>query len=119
MSEIFKISEAREESVIEPTDKENIEDREESFRRLDEDLKREFDQLEKDFRMYGLRKKDYKDDKGLTIPKPFKFLEREQKPHIRQRKLEEMVNQKRKEEEDALNFRFKANDVPLQIKTPM
>lgn len=116
----FWLSEAREESVLEPTDRQkNIEDREESFRQLDEELKREFEQLEKDFRLYGLRKKDYKDDKGLTIPKPFKFLERESKSNIRKRKLEEMINQKRKEEEDALNFRFKANDVPLQVKTPM
>lgn len=112
------VVEAKEDSLFEHEEQVNLE-HEESFRQLDENLKKEFEQLQNDFQMYGLSKKNYKDEKGLTIPKPFKFLEKEHKPKIRERKLEEMVSQKKKEEEDALNYRFKANDVPLQTKTPM
>ena len=81
----------------------------------------EYDQLQIDLRSYGVVKKNVKDEKGLTIPKPFKFYERENqaKVSIRQQKVEKMVEEKRKEEEDALKFQFRANPLPASVKIPM
>lgn len=62
-----------------------------------------------------------KDEKGLTIPKPFKFQAKaeEVKPTIRQQKVAQMVEEKRKEEADALTFQFRANPLPAYVKVPM
>ena len=72
-------------------------------------------------RAYGVVKKNIKDEKGLTIPKPFKFYDRDSqvKSNIRQQKVDKMVEEKKKEEEDALNFQFKANPLPASVKIPM
>ena len=59
-----------------------------------------------------------KDEKGLTIPKPFKFKNSEAKS-IRKQKVEKMVEEKSKEEEDALNFKFRANELPAYVRVPM
>lgn len=81
----------------------------------------EYEQLQVDLRAYGVVKKNMKDEKGLTIPKPFKFNDKDSqnKASIRQQKVEKMVEEKRKEEEDALNFQFRANPLPASVKIPM
>jgi hypothetical protein len=56
----------------------------------------------------------------ITVPKPFSFLYREDtKPKsIRQQKLEEMVEDKRKEEEFHLNYRPPVKEVPTEVLVP-
>jgi len=65
----------------------------------------------------------YKDPRGLkyTVPDPFEFDTREKvrAKSIRERKVEEMVQEKRDEEERILNHRFRANSVPGIVKTPL
>lgn len=57
----------------------------------------------------------------VTVPMPFDFAEREKelKMTIREKKTQNMINSIKKEEEDALNFKFKANPVPLETKIPL
>jgi len=90
---------------------------------LDAELRKEYEQLQVDLRAYGVTQKNMKNEKGLTIPKPFKFQkdkpQDEGKVPIRQAKVQKMVEEKSKEEEDALNFKFKANPLPAYVKVPM
>jgi len=58
---------------------------------------------------------------SVTIPKPFKFTERDastKRKTIRQRKLEEMIEEKQIEEENMLNHQFRANKIPASTKMP-
>ena len=59
-------------------------------------------------------------DTTLTVPKPFRFAEREASrgQSIRQKKLEEMIDEKVLEEENMLHHKFKANVIPLSTKEP-
>lgn len=65
----------------------------------------------------------YKDPRDLkyTVPDPFEFDTREKvrAKSIRERKVEEMVQEKIDEEERILNHRFRANSVPGIVKTPL
>jgi len=93
------------------------------FEELDAELRKEYEQLQVDLRAYGVAQKNMKDEKGLTIPQPFKFQnskpKEEGKVPIRQAKVQKMVEEKVKEEEDALNFKFRANPLPAYVKVPM
>eukprot|EP00826_Nyctotherus_ovalis_P037359 TRINITY_DN3400_c0_g1_i6.p1 TRINITY_DN3400_c0_g1~~TRINITY_DN3400_c0_g1_i6.p1 ORF type:complete len:367 (+),score=129.23 TRINITY_DN3400_c0_g1_i6:1611-2711(+) len=57
----------------------------------------------------------------VTVPKPFKFSEREQSKGkaIRQKKLEEMIGEKQLEEENYLHHQFRANPIPLSTRLPL
>ena len=54
----------------------------------------------------------------VTIPKPFKFDQRENQrpPTIRQMKFDEMINEKKVEEDNLINHQFKAQPVPKECK---
>lgn len=56
----------------------------------------------------------------VTVPVPFKFdmRERSKSKTIREVKLEEMVDAKKQEEEDAMSFKFRHNAVPTQVLVP-
>eukprot|EP01022_Parablepharisma_sp_SALTPOND_P023309 TRINITY_DN48_c0_g1_i3.p3 TRINITY_DN48_c0_g1~~TRINITY_DN48_c0_g1_i3.p3 ORF type:complete len:428 (-),score=82.28 TRINITY_DN48_c0_g1_i3:8269-9552(-) len=58
---------------------------------------------------------------SITIPKPFRFAEREEtkRKSIRQQWLEEMIEEKEIEEENMLNHQFRANPIPASTKLPM
>jgi len=73
----------------------------------------------RNFEHYEKKKAAAKDGKGLTIPAGPKFLQREKKENIRQKKVQEWIAQKEKEMEDNLNVRFKANNIPMSTKVPM
>lgn len=80
----------------------------------------EYELLQEDLKAYGVIKKNLKDERGLTIPKPFKFQEKtNESQSIRQQKVAKMVEEKRKEESNALNFKFKANETPAYVTAPM
>lgn len=57
---------------------------------------------------------------GVTVPKPFKFDVREQvRPKsIRERKVEEMVEEKRKEEDTKLKNQFRCKPIPTDVLVP-
>ena len=57
-------------------------------------------------------------DLYVTVPKPFKFSEREESKSIRQKKLEEIIEEKHLEEENYLHHQFRANPIPLSTKDP-
>lgn len=42
-----------------------------------------------------------------------------QKQSTRQRKVQEMIQAKRKQQEDAIAFKFKAKPIPTQVKVPL
>eukprot|EP01017_Pseudomicrothorax_dubius_P027572 TRINITY_DN3197_c0_g1_i2.p1 TRINITY_DN3197_c0_g1~~TRINITY_DN3197_c0_g1_i2.p1 ORF type:complete len:520 (+),score=200.33 TRINITY_DN3197_c0_g1_i2:652-2211(+) len=63
-------------------------------------------------RRRGRKKKD------VTIPIEPKFMKREKAENIRERKVKEMVLEKIEEEENALNFKFRAKSVPPGISQP-
>lgn len=75
----------------------------------------EYLRMQQNFKHWNKNKKD---SKGLTVPKPFNFKETN-KESIRKKKVEQMVNEKKKEEEDAINFKFKANPLPATTVTPL
>jgi len=57
---------------------------------------------------------------GITVPKPFKFDTREAiKPKsIRERKVEEMVNEKKGEVDAKLNHVFRCKKIPDAVLVP-
>ena len=57
---------------------------------------------------------------GVTVPKPFNFDMREKtkKKTIREAKIEEMVNEKRNEEQTAVNFQFRPKPIPPEVLIP-
>jgi Uncharacterised protein family UPF0564 len=57
----------------------------------------------------------------LTMPEPFDFEIREgfKKMSIREKRVQEMIEEKKREEEWHLNYRVKPKDVPLEVTTPM
>ena len=66
---------------------------------------------------------DYSENKSLehiTVPKPFRFEEREQyKPKsIREKWLEKTIKEKKDEEDKHINFKYKASDVPYEVMRP-
>ena len=54
---------------------------------------------------------------NVTVPVPFEFLHADKGFSIRQRKVEQMVNEKEKEVERALSFEYKAREIPKNVKT--
>ena len=54
---------------------------------------------------------------NVTVPVPFEFLHADKGFSIRQRKVEQMVNEKEKEVERALSFEYKAREIPKSVKT--
>ena len=59
-------------------------------------------------------------ESNITIPKPFKFSEREESKGktIRQKKLDEMIEEKMVEEENMLHHQFIANKIPTSTTEP-
>jgi len=53
---------------------------------------------------------------NVTVPVPFEFLNQEKGFSIRQRKVEQMVYEKMKEEERAINHEYRAREVPKNVK---
>lgn len=70
------------------------------------------------------RKNGYTDefDGHFTVPKPFKFAQREKQKKIsksiRQQKLEEVIDQKKFEEECLIHHQFRANPIPTSTLLP-
>ena len=54
---------------------------------------------------------------NVTVPVPFEFLHAEKGFSIRQRKVEQMVNEKEKEIQRAMSFEYKAREIPKSVKT--
>lgn len=52
----------------------------------------------------------------VTVPRPFDFMNAEKVYTIRQQKFEQMMAQKKKEEEKQLATRIKAREVPNVVK---
>ena len=52
----------------------------------------------------------------VTVPKPFEFLNAEKAYTIRQQKFEQMMEQKKRDEEKQLSTRVRARDVPAIVK---
>jgi len=84
-------------------------------------------ELEKTFSVERLNKGKEAEDvrpksatKKITVPKPFKFAEREEvkEMNIRQKKLNEMIEHKMLEEENFLHHQFIANKIPKTTKEP-
>lgn len=57
---------------------------------------------------------------GVTVPKPFNFDMREKTrtKTIREKKVEEMVAEKRIEVENIVNKQFRANPIPPEVLIP-
>lgn len=53
---------------------------------------------------------------NVTVPVPFEFLNAEKGFSIRQKKVEQMVNEKIREEERALSIEYRAREVPKSVK---
>lgn len=54
---------------------------------------------------------------NVTVPVPFEFLNAEKGFSIRQRRVEQMVNEKANEVDRALSVEYKAREVPKSVKT--
>ena len=56
----------------------------------------------------------------ITVPKPFRFFNRDRRPKktIRQQKLEQMLADKKAEEDKLIQHRFKANPIPQSTTMP-
>ena len=52
----------------------------------------------------------------MTVPVPFEFMNQEKGFSIRQRKVEQMVEEKIKEEDKAMRFEYRAREVPKNVK---
>ena len=67
------------------------------------------------------RLKKRKETRSITIPKPFKFDTREniRPKSIRERKVDEMIELKKIEEDNLLGYRFKAKVPSKEVLTPM
>ena len=53
---------------------------------------------------------------NVTVPQPFEFLNQEKGFSTRQKKVEQMIYEKNRQEEKALAFKYKATDVPKHVK---
>jgi hypothetical protein len=53
---------------------------------------------------------------NVTVPVPFEFLNQEKGFSIRKRKVDKMIQEKKKEEERALGFEYKAREIPAHVK---
>jgi hypothetical protein len=60
-------------------------------------------------------------DRHITVPEPFKFDTRDmiRPKSIRERKVDEMIEKQRIEEDKLLGFKFRAKQPPKEIITPM
>lgn len=69
---------------------------------------------------YADRQKKKKGKYGVTVPTPFNFdmREKNKKKTIREQKVEEMVAEKRNEEHDAYNFKFRPKPIPPEVLIP-
>lgn len=70
-----------------------------------------------DFVYYGDEAKRHK----ITVPTPLGFEAREHRrsQSVKYRKFKEYIEQKRRDDEDALLFRFRAKSVPKAVKEPL
>lgn len=53
---------------------------------------------------------------NVTVPVPFEFMNQEKGFSIRQKKVEQMIKEKKREEEKALAFEYRAREVPKNVK---
>ena len=53
---------------------------------------------------------------NVTVPQPFEFLNQEKGFSTRQKKVEAMIYEKKRQEEKALAFKYKATEVPKHVK---
>ncbi|KRX05947.1 hypothetical protein PPERSA_01025 [Pseudocohnilembus persalinus] len=62
-----------------------------------------------------------KDYQSLTVPQPFSIDKRQEEigTTIRKKKFEKMVQEINNKEEEVLNYKFRANKVPIETKIPM
>lgn len=97
----------------EDTSEESAEEEEEpeaKRQRLARDLKKLL------IRKQNLVPKTGKGKFNVTVPVPFEFMNAEKGFSIRQRKVEQMVHERLKEEDKALAFEYKAKEVPKSVK---
>jgi hypothetical protein len=75
----------------------------------------------KDYSDHRKSKNSHSIDRKITVPKPFKFDTRDKiRPKsIRERKIDEMIEEKRIEEERILGYQFKAKRPAKEIITPL
>lgn len=52
----------------------------------------------------------------MTVPQPFEFLNQEKGFSTRQKKVEQMIYEKKRQEEKALAFKYKATEIPKHVK---
>jgi hypothetical protein len=75
-----------------------------------------------DYQSYYKSAQGANPERTLTVPKPFRFQEREKqrqaRKSIRRRKLDEMLEERRIEEDNCLNHQFRANPIPLSTTMP-
>lgn len=53
---------------------------------------------------------------NVTVPVPFEFLNQPKSFSTRQKKVEQMIQEKKREEERALSFEYRAREVPKTVK---
>lgn len=53
---------------------------------------------------------------NVTVPQPFEFLNQEKGFSTRQKKVEQMIYEKNRQEEKALAFKYKATEIPNHVK---
>lgn len=95
----------------EDDDDETDEDEEEKRERLKKALKWKL------VKKQNLVPKTGKGSYNLTVPVPFEFLNKEKGFSIRQKKVEKMIQDKEKEEEKELAFKYRAREIPMHVKT--
>ena len=65
------------------------------------------------------KSKKTKDGKySITVPKPFGFDIRPRSKSIREKKVEEMVAEKKIKEENIIKHQFRSNPIPPQVLIP-
>jgi hypothetical protein len=52
---------------------------------------------------------------NVTVPQPFEFMNQEKGFSTRQKKVEQMIYEKKRQEEKALAFRYKASQIPKHV----
>lgn len=91
-------------------DQEVVEDAETKRVRLQKQLKQKLVKKE------NLVPKTGKGRFNVTVPVPFEFMNQEKGFSIRQKKVEKMIQERKKEEERALSFEYKAREIPAHVK---
>ena len=110
------------------TFKDSLNDRESSVPSRPQTAKSRQDKILQKDSMAGSDYSDYKKSKGslkssrsITVPRPYSFDTRDKirQKSIRERKIDEMIEMKRIEEENILGYRFKAKRPPKEVITPL